>query len=51
VDLIDNRLTPLFLIENGTYTFKPDKIHELASVADDAKALVASIEKTLIKRV
>lgn len=49
VELIDKKLAPLYLIENGTYTFKADKIHELASVADDAKALVALKEKALMK--
>jgi hypothetical protein len=47
IDLIDNRLEPLFIIENGTYTFREEKIEEFANFAADARSLVVSIENKL----
>jgi len=29
VDLIDKGLEPLYMIENGTYTFRPERIRNL----------------------
>jgi hypothetical protein len=47
VNLIDTRLTPLFVIENGTYTFRQEMIQEFAGFAEEAKLLVTSIETKL----
>lgn len=47
VDLIDTQLEPLFTIENGSYTFRPEKIQAFAIFADKARQLVSSIETKL----
>ncbi|HOP46927.1 MAG TPA: hypothetical protein PK874_04630 [Desulfobacteraceae bacterium] len=47
VELIDSQLEPLYRIENGLYSFRPDKLQEFAIFADEAKLLVASIETEL----
>lgn len=47
VDLIDAQLKPLYIIENGTYSFRPDKLQVFAMFADEARLLVASIETKL----
>jgi len=49
VDFIDKKLTPLYIIENGNYTLRADKVQEFASLAYEAKSLVASAEKKLTK--
>jgi hypothetical protein len=49
IDLIDKQMEPLFIIENGIYTFRTEKISEFANFADKAKSLVASIEAKLTK--
>jgi hypothetical protein len=48
VELIDRQLQPLYKIENGSYTFKPDKISELATFAHKARLLVTAIEEKLM---
>ena len=47
VNLIDTQLQPLFTIENGSYTFKPEKIQAFAAFADKARLVVSSIETKL----
>jgi len=47
VDLIDTQLEPLFTIENGSYTFRPEKLQAFAMFADEARLLVSSIETKL----
>jgi hypothetical protein len=47
IDLIDNRLVPLFIIENGTYRFREEEVEEFANFAAEAKSLVTSIESKL----
>lgn len=47
VDLIDTQLEPLFTIENGIYTFRPEKLQAFAVFADKARLLVSSIETKL----
>ena len=47
VDLIDAQLEPLYIIENGIYSFRPDKLQAFAMFADEARLLVASIETKL----
>jgi len=47
VDLIDTQLAPLFAIENGSYTFRPEKVEAFATFADEARLLVSSIETKL----
>jgi len=47
VDLIDTQLEPLFTIENGRYTFRPEKLQAFAMFADEARLLVSSIETKL----
>ena len=47
VDLIDAQLEPLYIIENGIYSFRPDKLQEFAMFANEARLLVASIETKL----
>ena len=47
INLIDTRLEPLFMIENGTYTFKKEKLEEFADFAEEARLLVGSIEEKL----
>ena len=47
VDLIDTKLEPLFTIENGRYTFRPEKLQEFAMLANEARLLVSSIETKL----
>jgi len=47
VDLIDTQLEPLFTIENGRYTFRPEKLQAFAMFADKARLLVSSIETKL----
>ena len=47
VDLIDKKLEPLFAIENGSYTFRSDKVAGFALFADEAQLLVSSIETKL----
>ena len=49
IDLLDKRLEPLFIIENGTYIFRKEKIEEFANFAEEAKSLVASIEEKLTR--
>ena len=49
VDLIDTQLKPLFAIENGRYTFRPEKLEAFAMFADEARLLVSSIETKLIE--
>ncbi len=44
VELIDSQLEPLYIIENGSYDFKFEKIQEFAVFAEKAKRLVSSIE-------
>jgi len=44
VKLIDSQLEPLYMIENGSYTFKNEKIQEFGAFAEKAKQLVSSIE-------
>jgi hypothetical protein len=51
MDLIDKQLEPLFIIENGLYTFKTEKIPEFAIFAANIKSLVASIEDKYMKSV
>src|SRR3972149_5032876 len=43
IDLINKRLEPLYIIENGTYIFREEKIEDFATFAMEAKSLVASI--------
>jgi hypothetical protein len=50
VDLIDKRLAPLYIIENGSYTFRADKLSEFADVAVSAKTLVAFVEDKLTQK-
>jgi hypothetical protein len=45
--LIDAQLEPLYIIENGIYSFRPDKLQAFAMFADEARLLVASIETKL----
>lgn len=47
VNLIDNKLEPLFTIENGSYTLRLDKIDAFAIFANEARLLVSSIETKL----
>ena len=47
VDLIDTKLQPLFTIENGSYTFRHEKLEDFAIFADEARRLVSSIETKL----
>jgi len=47
VDLIDTQLEPLFTIENGRYTFRPERLQAFAMFADEARLLVSSIETKL----
>lgn len=47
VDLIDTQLEPLFTIENGRYTFRPERLQAFAMFADEARMLVSSIETKL----
>ena len=47
VDLIDTQLTPLFVIENGRYTFRTEKVQAFAVFADEARLLVSSVETKL----
>ena len=47
VDLIDTQLEPLYTIENGRYTFRPEKLQSFAMFADKARLLVSSIEAKL----
>ena len=47
VDLIDTQLERLFTIENGRYTFRPEKLQAFAMFADKARLLVSSIETKL----
>jgi hypothetical protein len=49
VDLIDKELEPLFVIENGSYTLRPERTRELATVAHHARSLMGSIEERLLK--
>lgn len=47
VDLVDTQLAPLFIIENGRYTFRQEKIQAFATFADEARLLATSIETKL----
>ncbi|MDL2124923.1 MAG: hypothetical protein LWX51_18035 [Deltaproteobacteria bacterium] len=47
VDLVDTQLAPLFIIENGRYTFRQEKIQAFATFADEARLLAISIETKL----
>ena len=47
VDLIDTHLEPLYTIENGNYTFRPEKLQAFAMFADKTRLLVSSIETKL----
>jgi hypothetical protein len=47
VDLIDTQLEPLFEIENGSYTFRTDKIEAFALFAHNARSLVLYTETKL----
>jgi hypothetical protein len=47
VDLINTQLEPLFTIESGRYTFRPEKLQAFAMFADKARLLVSSIETKL----
>ena len=47
LDLIDTQPTPLFVIENGRYTFRTDKVQSFAVFADEARLLVSSVETEL----
>lgn len=47
VDLIDTQLEPLFTIENGSFTFRPEKLQEFAVFADKSRLLASSIEVKL----
>ncbi len=47
VDLIDTQLEPLFTIENGSYTFRSEKIQAFATFASEARLLVSTIETKL----
>ncbi|MCK4828139.1 hypothetical protein KA005_71075 [bacterium] len=49
VNLIDKKFKPLFKIENGLYSFRPEKLQEFVRFADDARVLVSSIELELIE--
>jgi hypothetical protein len=49
VNLIDTKLTPMFIIRNGTYTFKQGMVQEFAEFIDEARLLVVSIETKLIE--
>lgn len=47
VELIDLKLTPLYVIENGRYTFRSEMIHDFASFAEEAIIVATSIENKL----
>ena len=47
VDLVDRQVAPLFIIENGRYTFRQEKIQAFATFADEARLLAISIETKL----
>lgn len=49
VNLIEKKFEPLFIIENGLYSFRLEKLQEFAEFADNARVLVSSIETELIE--
>ena len=51
MDLIDKQLEPLFIIENGSYTLRTERIPEFAAFAENIKLLVAAIEEKYMKKI
>lgn len=47
VELIDTKLRPLFISENGHYNFKDEKIDEFVDFSKDIVLYVQSLEKRL----
>ena len=47
INLIDTRLESLFMIENGAYTCREEKIEEFGNFAEEARSLAGSIEEEL----
>jgi hypothetical protein len=51
MDLIDKQLEPLFIIENGSYTLRTERIPEFAAFAENIKLLVTAIEEKYMKKI